>query len=422
MTPSRPFPTREGSASVVSRQNRVLIAGGGHAGLLTAALLARAGLEVVVIEADDLGAVGAAPFDGRALALLYGSRLHLERLGVWTRLEPDTWPVFSTRVRDTASGTEVLYDAHEVGDHPFAYGIENRRLRAALLDEVESLPSVEIVAPATVSGVSRTARTITVVLDDGRQIEGGLVIGADGRGSKLRSLAGIGLDRWSYRQTAITLAIRHEDPGSQPVVELLRPAGPLATLPIGQGLSSITWVESTPVATALLAQGDEALQVALEERLQDAIGPFRIEGRPSGYPLSAQHARRYVAPRLALVADAAHGIHPIHAQGFNLGIRDIVALAETIAAAHVDGRDPGESAALLAYERQRRSDVRAVIGLTDGLNRLFSNDFLPARLARQVGLEMLGRVAPLRRAAVRHGMGLAAVRHGVGVKALASGV
>jgi 2-octaprenyl-6-methoxyphenol hydroxylase len=262
------------------------------------------------------------------------------------------------------------------------------------------------VAPARLCALSRTADAITARLTGGGHRSGALLIGADGRSSGVRALAGIPLARWSYLQVAITCALRHERDHGGRVLEFLHPAGPLALLPLGERLSAVTWTERQGDAELLLRSGPEMLHAALSGRLAGELGELELIGAPAGYPLSGQQARRLVGPRVALIGDAAHGVHPIHAQGFNLAVRDVAALAEVLVDAARAGLDPGSSETLLRYERWRQADVRFVITLTDGLNRLFSNDLAPAKLVRRLGLAAIDRLPPLKQLAIRRGMGL----------------
>jgi 2-octaprenyl-6-methoxyphenol hydroxylase len=385
----------------------VLIAGGGHAGLLLALALERAGLAVTLIEAVPLDQVRGAQFDGRALALMYGSKRVFDALGLWPAVVEVAEPVWGVTVLDRGSGAKLVYDALEVGRHPFGYGIENRSLRQRLLGLAEARPGIRILAPARLARIERRAGEVRATLDDGQQLDAALLVGADGRGSTVRALAGLDVERWRYPQTAITFAIRHRRSHDGQVREYLRPAGPLALLPLGPGLSAVTWVERAQEAERLLGVAPADLLQALVEQTGDELAPLEVCGRPTGYPLSAHRARRLVGPRVALVGDAAHAVHPIHAQGFNLGVRDVAALAEVLVDAARAGQDPGSGETLVRYERWRQADVRLVVGLTDGLNRLFSTDLAPARLLRAAGLNALGWLAPLRQLAMRRGMGLA---------------
>jgi 2-octaprenyl-6-methoxyphenol hydroxylase len=385
----------------------LLIAGGGHAGLLLALAIDRAGVPVTLIEAQPIPEVLEAPFDGRALALMYGSKRVFDALGLWPALADATEPVWGVRVEDQSSGARVAYEALEVGRHPFGYGIENRVLRARLLAAALARSGIDVVAPARLARIERGARDLIATLADGRRIATGLLIGADGRGSQVRELAGLGVDRWSYPQSALTFALRHERSHGGRVREYLRPPGPIALLPLERNHCAVTWIERHAVAERLLRLDPDRLLAELCERIGDQLTPVGICGRPIGHALSAHRARRFVGPRVALIGDAAHGVHPIHAQGFNLGVRDVAALAEVLVEARRQGLDLGSGEVLIRYDRWRRTDTRLVLGLTDGLNRLFSSDLAPARLIRGMGLSALGWLAPLRHLAMRRGMGLA---------------
>lgn len=388
-------------------RERVIIVGGGHAGLLLALGLASRGIRSTVIDPGDMEG-DASPFDGRALALMYGSRLVMERLGAWAGIHPHVHPVCAVDVLDRATESRVTYEASEVGDHPFAYGIENRLLRQGLRHAAGFAPAVEILKSGRVADIERQSDGVVVILADGRRRAGALVVGADGRSSLVREHAGIKAERRTYDQVALTFAVRHTRPAGDRVREFLRPAGPLALLPIGPQLTSITWADRPSRVARLVAATSEQLGQALRGEIDDVLGALDVVGRPAAYPLAAHVARRFAAPRLALVGDAAHGLHPIHAQGFNVGVRDIGMLAELLGEARAAGRGLGDADALVRYTRTRQADASLTLAMTDGLARLFSNDLEPAKLVRGFGLGALRRVAPLRRLAMRRGMGLTA--------------
>jgi 2-octaprenyl-6-methoxyphenol hydroxylase len=380
--------------------------GGGHVGLLLALALERLGLPTAVVDAQPVAATLGARFDGRALALMYGAKRVFEALGLWDRFARAAEPVRAVILEDRSTGSRIAYEAAEIVDHPLGYGIETRALRRILLELTLERPAIEVIAPALLAGLERTGDRVAARLDDGRRIEAALVVGADGRASTVRTRAGLDGSARQYGQTALTFALRHELPHDGRVREFLRPAGPLALLPIGPRLSSVTWIEASSLARHLLAGSRDALAAMLAEQIDGVLGPFEITGEPAAHPLATHHARRFVAPRIALVGDAAHGIHPIHAQGYNLAVRDVATLAEVLVQAVREGRDVGDPEVLVRYDRLRRADTRLIGGMTDGLNSLFSNDLGPARLARRLGLSALERLSPLKHLAMRRGMGL----------------
>jgi 2-octaprenyl-6-methoxyphenol hydroxylase len=385
--------------------DRPLIVGGGHSGLLLALLLECHGLRPLLIDAEPPERVLDASFDGRALALMQGSRQILKTAGLWPELRRIATPGLGVRVKD-AGGARIAYDAAELGPEPFGYGIETRLLRRRLLELVMARPGITLRAPCRLEALEREGGGIRAVLDDGGSLAASLVIGADGRGSRVRGLAGIGVERTDYHQAALTFALRLRAPHEHLVREFMRPAGPLALLPIGDHLASVTWIEPSAAADRLLALDDASVLSILTEQTEGLVEPTALLGRKTLYPLCGQVAARLVAPRIALVGDAAHGLHPIHAQGWNLGVRDIAALAEVLVDGHRARLDLGGGEVLQRYQRWRESDARLTFGLTDGLNRLFSTDLLPAALLRQAGLTILDQIAPLKHVAMRRGMGL----------------
>ncbi len=382
----------------------VVIVGAGHAGLWLGSSLARAGLCVTIVDPDPVDRASDRSTDGRTLALLGGSREVGERLGVWPHLEGIAQPVRQVEVRDALSGARVRYTPAELGVQTFAWGVENRPLRAALADAFVTAAGETAWTCGRLAGLRRQANSIVVELEDGRELRAALAIGADGRGSRLRGLLGIQLGRETYGQAALALVVAHARPHEDTVRECMRARGPLALLPLRGQRSGVTWVEPEAEARRIAALPAERILERLAAETGDVLGELRLDGPVAVWPVGAQHARRYVAPRAGLIGDAAHGVHPIHAQGFNMGVADIGVLAGLLIEAHARGRDLGAPSLLLAYERARWWDNERRLRLTDGLNRLFSTDLAPARLLRGTVLRALDGIPPLKAFAVREGM------------------
>jgi 2-octaprenyl-6-methoxyphenol hydroxylase len=385
----------------------LLIVGGGLAGMTLALACAGAGIETALADREPPERMLAAPFDGRTTALAWSSARVMETLGLWNVLSGEAEPIREIRVADGFSHLHLHYDHHLIGDHPLGFIVENRVLRRALHDQLRRTPSLIYLAPVAVESVAREKDRACAALGDGRKILAQLVAACDGQASPLREAAGIGSLTWSYPQTGIVCTVRHEEPHRGIAVEHFLPAGPFAILPMTRQRSSIVWTERSDLAPALLALDPRGFHRELALRFGDHLGALEIEGPRWSYPLSFLHARRMSAPRLALVGEAAHAIHPIAGQGFNLGIRDVAALAELIVDRRRLGLDIGAAALLQSYERSRRVDTALLAGVTDGLNRLFSNDVAPVRMARDLGLAAVDRMAPLKRVFMRHAMGVA---------------
>lgn len=382
----------------------VLIVGGGHAGLLLGGALAAAGVSVLLVERQPRSSIVEARSDGRTLALLAGSVALFRRLGAWSRVGPQTAAIERVAVADVAGGGHVQYDSAAHGGQPFGAGVEHVALRRSLLEAFVDHAGAASFLQGEVASLCRTGGAMHVTLTDGRVIETVVVVGADGRGSRVRELARIGVDRWAYDQQALTLILRHDRPHRGAVYEWLRPGGPLATLPLPGRRTGVTWVERPSEARRLAELPGSELVAAFDRATDGVLGRIELDSGPVVYPLGAQHARHYVAPRVALVGDAAHGVHPIHAQGFNMGVADVGALVDAIVTARQRGQDIGSGEALLPYARARRSDNAQRLWLTDGLVRIFTAELAPVRVARSFALNAIEHVPPLKRLAVKHGM------------------
>jgi 2-octaprenyl-6-methoxyphenol hydroxylase len=389
----------------------VLIVGGGFVGLTLAVALAGKGLAVAVVDRVTPEAQQASRYDGRASAIALGSWRVFEAIGVGERLRHNAQPILDIRVADgrvsqRASPLFLHFDHREVGEAPFGYMIENRGIRHALFEASSSLDVLQLLAPNAINEVKRDASGVVAVLDDGRRIAARLLVAADGRSSATRASAGIRVREMRYAQTAIVATVRHQRAHEGVAVEQFLPSGPFAMLPMTMNRSNIVWTESSKLAASYSALSDAAFCAELGRRFGDWLGGIELEGPRFSYPLGLMQADRYTARRLVLAGDAAHVIHPIAGQGLNLGLRDAAALAEIVVDSHRLGLDVGDSPLLGRYERWRRFDNTVLAIATDGLNRLFSNDFGPLRVARDIGLAAVGKIPPLRQLFMRQAMGV----------------
>ena len=383
----------------------LVIVGGGLVGMTLGVAAAAAGLDVIVVDREDPTAQLDRGFDGRASAIAHGSKQVLAAIGVWP-LVAETGAIEHIRVTDGPSLMHLHFDHAQVGEEPLGWLVENRHMRAALAQRAAALADrLTVVAPAGVVSVDRQGARSTVTLADGRVLRAPLVVAADGRRSRLRDEAGIAVTEWGYGQTGLVCTVAHEYPHEGVAHERFLTPGPFAILPLAGNRSSIVWTERHEDAARIQALDDLRYLEELRARFGDFLGRLRLEGPRFAYPLALTLARRFVDRRLALVGDAAHAIHPIAGQGFNLGIRDVAALVEVMVQARRLGGDVGAPDVLAAYERWRRTDTMALVAATDGLNRLFSNDVAPVRLARDLGLAAVNRLGPVKKLAMRHAMG-----------------
>jgi 2-octaprenyl-6-methoxyphenol hydroxylase len=400
----------------------VCVVGAGPVGGTLACRLAQAGIATVVVDRAPLPPMEHPAFDGRAYAIAAGSRSLLEEAGVWAKLSEPACPILGIRVSDgrlgrPASPLCLHFDPHEAGvdARPFGWMIEARSLRVALNNHLRSLSPLSAFAPARIA-VERSPDTALVRIAGGPAIRCRLVVAAEGRASPLREAAGIPTTRLRYRQTSIVSAISHERPHGNVALEHFLPSGPFAQLPMSASadaqaggapnVSAIVWTERSDIAERMLAANDDRFAHEIARRLGDHLGRVRPIGRRWSYPLSAMLVHRYTDTRLAVIGDAAHGIHPIAGQGLNLGFRDAIALAGLLLDAHETGGDPGAPTLLARYQHRRRGDNLAMLAITDGLDRLFSNNSRLLRITRDIGLAAVNRAPPLKRVFMRQAMGI----------------
>jgi 2-octaprenyl-6-methoxyphenol hydroxylase len=403
----------------------VCVVGAGPVGGTLACRLAQAGIATALVDRAPLPPMEHPAFDGRAYAIAAGSRRLLEDAGLWAKLSEPACPILGIRVSDgylgrPASPMFLHFDHHEAGADagPFGWMIEARSLRVALNQHLRSLPALSLFAPAQIA-VERSTDSAIVRVGGGPTIRCRLVVAAEGRASPLRESAGIPTTRLPYQQTSIVTAISHERPHGNVALEHFLPAGPFAQLPMSASadaqaggapnVSAVVWTERSDIAERMLGLDDSRFGQEIERRLGDHLGRVRPIGRRWSYPLSAMLVHRYIDTRMVLVGDAAHGIHPIAGQGLNLGFRDAIGLAGLLFEAHEaheTGGDPGAPMLLARYQRRRRGDNLAMLAITDGLDRLFSNDSRILRIARDIGLAAVNRAPPLKRVFMRQAMGI----------------
>jgi 2-octaprenyl-6-methoxyphenol hydroxylase len=391
----------------------VCVVGAGPVGGTLACRLAAGGVRVAVIDRASLPPMEHPDFDGRAYAIAASSRRMLEATGVWARLPLPSCPIEGIRVSDGRPGRPAsplfLHFDHRDAGEPFGWMTEARSLRVALNATLHASPLVTVAAPAEAQ-VLRGPERVEITTSSGVRLDARLVVAAEGRQSPLRRQAGIAVTRFPYRQTGIVCAVAHERPHENLALEHFLPGGPFAQLPIAAGeaganLSAIVWTERDPLAGRLAGLGEVDFTREVQRRLGSHLGRVRPVGRRWTYPLGALHAHRYVAERLALIGDAAHGIHPIAGQGLNLGFRDVMALSTLVIEAVREGRDPGDASLLARYQALRRPDNLAMLAATDVLDRLFSSDHPLLRLARDVGIAAVHRMPRLKRAFMSQAMG-----------------
>jgi 2-octaprenyl-6-methoxyphenol hydroxylase len=391
--------------SHASPRTDVLIVGGGLAGLSLAVALGQAGIDVTVAERASLDATLAPEFDGRVTAIAYASWRLLDAIGAWRHMEAHAQPILDIRVTDGAAPVFLNFDHRALGSEPFGYLLENRHIRLGLLRAIQDLGTVHLQYPASVERMDQVPGGVEARLGGHGALRAALVVAADGRKSPLRDAAGIGVIGHAYAETGIVTTIEHEFDHMGIAHERFLPAGPFAVLPITGKRSSLVWSEKHHVAKALLALDDDAFNAEIAKRTEGFLGAVRAVGPRFSYPYAVHVAQRFAGDRLALVGDAAHGIHPIAGQGLNLGWRDVAALAELLVDTARLGLDMGSPLVLERYDRWRRIDTLTLATVTDTLNALFTNDVPPVRLLRDAGLAVVNRIDPLKRFFMQHARG-----------------
>lgn len=389
----------------------ILIVGGGLNGPALALALGDTGFSVTVVDALPKGARGEEAFDGRGYALALASQRLLKAIGVWPHVGTNAQPLLDIRISDGRAGEGpgpfvLEFDHAEIDEGPMGYMIEDRFLSRALAEAVEKHPKITLIDGETVMAQQVSPASVTLTLASGKTLTGRMVVGCDGRRSGTCERAGIARRGHDYGQTSLVCAIDHALPHGGAAHQFFMPPGPLAILPLPGNQSSIVWTESHAEAARIHALDDEGYLAELRPRFGSFLGDISLAGKRFTYPLNLTVANAFVADRLALVGDAAHGMHPIAGQGLNAGLKDVAALAEVLTLAKRRGEDYGRIDVLERYQQWRRFDVAQMVAATEATNRLFSNDNPLLRTARDVGLGLVNAMPGLRRTFIREAAGL----------------
>ena len=389
----------------------IAIVGGGLNGPALALAAAQVGLRVIVLDATSHKPRKNAKFDGRAYALALASKRLMAAVGVWENVAQDAEPMLNIRVSDGHAGVGASpffmdFDHAELEEGPMGYMVEDRHLRYALQAAMQTSPLIEYRLATRVTGQSTGPEGVTLSLANNQKITTRLLVGADGRQSGTAARAGITYTGWQYGQTALVCAVEHDRPHGGVAHQFFMPAGPMAVLPLSARRSTVVWSEKTDSAAVIKTLDDAAFLDVLRPRFGDFLGDIALTGGRFSYPLGMMIAKSYIAPNVALIGDAAHGVHPIAGQGLNAGLRDVAALIQVLSEAKQRGEDFASQPVLARYQLWRRFDATALAMATDGFNRLFSNDNPILRLGRDLGMGMLNAMPKVRRGILREAAGL----------------
>lgn len=380
----------------------VIISGGGVAGLALAALLGQAGLDIHIIDPAPPQPLKDTVPSARTVALMQSSLNVIKSTGIWDKIEEFANPLRTMRIIDANGDTiDTDFEANDLGMPQFGFNIPNSVLRSALYEIVKKLPSVTW--HSDVLKYYRANNFIEVDLSD-KTITGSLLVGVDGKKSKVRQIAGIDCKIKDYEQSAITCIVAHSRSHNDTATEFHRSAGPLAFVPLPGNRSSVVWIEPSERANRIIKLRKNEFTTTLQDAGKSILGALELQSTPEAWPITSLKADRLTAPRVALAAEAAHVMSPVTAQGLNLSLRDIAALAETIVDAARAGLDIGSEIVLNKYERRRIPDIKTRVFGVDGMNSIIKTEFGFVRGLRRSGLKTVSSVPPLKKFAMRHGL------------------
>jgi len=383
----------------------LLIIGGGLVGASLAAALYQMSLKVAVVEAVPFGNRSQPSFDDRVTAVSWGSRRIFESMGLWSGIAPEATPIRHIHISDRGRLGATRMHAEEARVEALGYVVPNRVLGRVLGERLQSAGNVTLFAPAKLQSFTPAAETVSAVIEAGgpQALSARLLVAADGARSEVRRQLGVGERIWDYRQTAVICNLSVERPQTDTAYERFTDSGPLALLPLGGDRYALIWTVSTERAPEVLDMDDATFLTAAEGRFGARLGRFLQAGKRQSYPLSLVKAESQCSGRVVIIGNAAHSLHPIAGQGFNLSLRDVALLAEVLA----QGDDPGDAARLQAYVDARHRDQLSMALFTDGLSRVFANPLAMVAYARNAGLLALELLPGARQMLMRHNMGLA---------------
>lgn len=385
----------------------VCIVGGGLTGLTLACSLSKLKIKTILVDTRNYEDENSFNSDGRCSAIAAGSKIFFDKIDIWSEFQNFAGEILDIRVSDGESKCHLHYNYKIVGDKPMGYMVDNSLMLKSLYHKANNSDYVEIISQKKCESFDSENNKITINLENKDKIEAQILFACDGKFSNIRKLAGIETLNHDYKQTGIVCSIKHQNHHHNLAQERFLEKGPFAVLPMHDGYhSSLVWTEPEELAKIYLSFDEKDFLDQIKSRLGDHLGDISLSSKRFSYPLTLVHAKKYVSNRLVLVGDAAHAIHPLAGQGFNLGIRDVELLSEILSGSSKIGEDLGGRKILSKYESKRKLDSHSLIAITTGLNTLFANNNMMVKLARRLGMKTINKLPLVKRSLMSHAMGL----------------